>query len=286
MKKKGKTVFIVFIGIITLLFLLVEAVYLTRKPIYFICDSIYYDKTINYQKTKLKYNFLINNHRIIFVVDEFNDGQWIDKDYEKDSIIIVSPYISMLMEYDKDILFEDNYLVSIDNNLERANLNIAVDYLTGFEKLALALKKENKNIYLISSKAWPTSVSKASAFSTIYSDEGLTKIELEGNELEQKAYEIVNKINKEENVEVVSTGNTLISYFNRVENNIVYNFEAYQSNCVETNDLHYVIYEDLIPLVNLENSENIVLSTDLKNHQEGVINFFLHLLRDLQSLLF
>ncbi len=260
--------------------------YNTRKPIYIVSDSIYFDTVIAYQKNKLKYEALINNKKIIFVVDQDFNGEWRNFDYEKDSTIIISPYISMLMDYDKDIIF-DNKLISIDYELERANLNVSVDYLSGYEKLAQLLKDERKNVYLISSKAWPTSVSKALIFENIFSNEGLTKIVLEGNELQQKAIDIVEKINLEKNVEVVSTGDDLVAYFSNKENNIIYNLEAYQSNIVDINSLHYVIYEDLTQLINLENNnKKTILPTKLKDHQAGFVNFFLHLMRDFLQLFF
>lgn len=276
------------IVIITTVFLIIEGIYITRKPIYFVSDSFYYESIIKNQKYKLKYKSLINNSKIVYIIDSNNDGSWINYDYKKNSIIVLSPYISMLMEYENDISFDNNFLVSIDNELKKANLNVKVDYISGFEKLADKLKNKGKNIYLISSKDWPTSISKANAFESRFSNSGLTKIELKGNELEQSAYDIIDKINKEESVEIVSTGNTLMSYFINVENNIVYNLEAYQSVGFDKNLLHYVIYEDLSLLFEKDiiNKEDIVLSTKLKDHQEGLINFFLHFLRDLQSIIF
>jgi len=286
MIKKNKKIIISLISLILLLILAVISFYNTRKPIYIISDSIYYDTTISYQKNKLRYEALLNNKKIIFIVDREANGEWRNIDYEKDSTIIISPFISMLMDYDKDINF-DNNLISIDYELERADLNVAVDLLSGYEDLANILKDEKRNVYLISSKDWPNSVTKALIFEDVFSNEGLTKIELTGNELEQKANDIVEKINLEKNVEVVSTGNSLISSFSNVENNILYNLEAYQSKIVDINSLHYVIYEDLTKLMSIKDvDKKIVLSTKLKDHQAGIVNFFLHLLRDFQQILF
>lgn len=286
MIKKTKKI---IIGLFVIIFLMISVIlfyYNTRSPIYIISDAIYYDTTISYQKNKLKFKALLNNQQIIFIVDEGASGDWRHYDYVENSTIIISPYISMLMDYDRDINF-NNKLISIDYELDRADINVGVDYLSGYEELASTLKDEKKNVYLISSKSWPTSVSKALLFSNTFTNEGLTKIELKGSELEQRAYDIVDKINLEENVEVVSTGNDLIPYFSNIENNIIYNFEAYQSFSVDTNSLHYVIYEDLTKLISFdESAEKVVLDTKLKDHQAGLVNFFLHFLRDFQQKLF
>jgi len=287
MKNKFKKFFIWFIVAIIIMFSLLQVLYYTRVPIYLVTDSIYYKTTIDYQKTTLKYKALLNNNKIVYVVDELSNGEWREYNYRENSMIILSPYISMLYCLDDDFEFT-NPFVTIDKSCVGEILNASGDYLSGFEKLAEQLKIEKQNVYLLSSKDWPTSSTKAKAFELIFGVEGLTKINLKGNELEQKAYEIVDKINKEESVEVVSTGTTLISYFNKIENNINYNVEAYQALSVPLNSLHYIIYEDLTPLLDKKNynDNTIVLSTKLKNLQAGLINFFLRLSRDLKSQLF
>ena len=274
MKLRKKQLFIVPLVIITLLYLMLELFYITRTPIYFVSDSIYYQTTIRYQKSKLKYNALLNNRRVKYVVDEFNNGEWVDYDYKENTTIILSPYISMLKSFDDNIKFENNTLIQIDDSVK-------IDYLSGYEKLAKALEKENKTVFLIYSLNWPSSSTKANVFEKAFNNDNLNIIELKGNELEQRAFDIVDKLNKMENVEVVSTGSSLISYFNKVDNNIIYNFEAYQALSVPLNSLHYIIYEDLTPLVKSDIKPDLVLETKLKDNQVGLVNFFLHLYRSL-----
>ncbi len=274
MKLRKKKLFIVPLVIITLLYLMLELFYITRSPIYFVSDSIYYQTTIRYQKSKLKYNALLNNRRVKYVVDEFNNGEWVDYDYKENATIILSPYISMLMSFDDNIKFENNTLIKIDDSVK-------IDYLSGYEKLAKALEKENKTVFLIYSLNWPSSSTKANVFEKAFNNDNLNIIELKGNELEQRAFDIVDKLNKMENVEVVSTGSSLISYFNKVDNNIIYNFEAYQALSVPLNSVHYIIYEDLTPLVKSDIKPDLVLETKLQDNQVGLVNFFLHLYRSL-----
>ncbi|MGD1819204.1 MAG: hypothetical protein ACPKOI_04910 [Pleomorphochaeta sp.] len=274
MKLRKKKLFIVPLVIITLLYLMLELFYITRAPIYFVSDSIYYQTTIRYQKSKLKYNALLNNRRVKYVVDEFNNGEWVDYDYKENATIILSPYISMLMSFDDNIKFENNTLIKIDDSVK-------IDYLSGYEKLAKALEKENKTVFLIYSLNWPSSSTKANVFEKAFNNDNLNIIELKGNELEQRAFDIVEKLNKMENVEVVSTGSSLISYFNKVDNNIIYNFEAYQALSVPLNSVHYIIYEDLTPLVKSDIKPDLVLETKLQDNQVGLVNFFLHLYRSL-----
>ena len=274
MKLRKKQLFIVPLVIITLLYLMLELFYITRSPIYFVSDSIYYQTTIRYQKSKLKYNALLNNRRVKYVVDEFNNGEWVDYDYKENATIILSPYISMLMSFDDNIKFENNTLIQIDDSVK-------IDYLSGYEKLAKALDKENKTVFLIYSLNWPSSSTKANVFEKAFNNDNLNIIELKGNELEQRAFDIVDKLNKMENVEVVSTGSSLISYFNKVDNNIIYNFEAYQALSVPLNSVHYIIYEDLTPLVKSDIKPDLVLETKLQDNQVGLVNFFLHLYRSL-----
>lgn len=274
MKLRKKQLFIVPLVIITLLYLMLELFYITRSPIYFVSDSIYYQTTIRYQKSKLKYNALLNNRRVKYVVDEFNNGEWVDYDYKENATIILSPYISMLMSFDDNIKFENNTLIQIDDSVK-------IDYLSGYEKLAKALEKENKTVFLIYSLNWPSSSTKANVFEKAFNNDNLNIIELKGNELEQRAFDIVEKLNKMENVEVVSTGSSLISYFNKVDNNIIYNFEAYQALSVPLNSVHYIIYEDLTPLVKSDIKPDLVLETKLQDNQVGLVNFFLHLYRSL-----
>ena len=274
MKLRKKQLFIVPLVIITLLYLMLELFYITRSPIYFVSDSIYYQTTIRYQKSKLKYNALLNNRRVKYVVDEFNNGEWVDYDYKENATIILSPYISMLMSFDDNIKFENNTLIKIDDSVK-------IDYLSGYEKLAKALEKENKTVFLIYSLNWPSSSTKANVFEKAFNNDNLNIIELKGNELEQRAFDIVDKLNKMENVEVVSTGSSLISYFNKVDNNIIYNFEAYQALSVPLNSVHYIIYEDLTPLVKSDIKPDLVLETKLQDNQVGLVNFFLHLYRSL-----
>jgi hypothetical protein len=274
MKLRKKQLFIVPLVIITLLYLMLELFYITRSPIYFVSDSIYYQTTIRYQKSKLKYNALLNNRRVKYVVDEFNNGEWVDYDYKENATIILSPYISMLMSFDDNIKFDNNTLIQIDDSVK-------IDYLSGYEKLAKALEKENKTVFLIYSLNWPSSSTKANVFEKAFNNDNLNIIELKGNELEQRAFDIVDKLNKMENVEVVSTGSSLISYFNKVDNNIIYNFEAYQALSVPLNSVHYIIYEDLTPLVKSDIKPDLVLETKLQDNQVGLVNFFLHLYRSL-----
>jgi hypothetical protein len=274
MKLRKKKLFIVPLVIITLLYLMLELFYITRSPIYFVSDSIYYQTTIRYQKSKLKYNALLNNRRVKYVVDEFNNGEWVDYDYKENATIILSPYISMLMSFDDNIKFDNNTLIQIDDSVK-------IDYLSGYEKLAKALEKENKTVFLIYSLNWPSSSTKANVFEKAFNNDNLNIIELKGNELEQRAFDIVDKLNKMENVEVVSTGSSLISYFNKVDNNIIYNFEAYQALSVPLNSVHYIIYEDLTPLVKSDIKPDLVLETKLQDNQVGLVNFFLHLYRSL-----
>ena len=274
MKLRKKQLFIVPLVIITLLYLMLELFYITRSPIYFVSDSIYYQTTIRYQKSKLKYNALLNNRRVKYVVDEFNNGEWVDYDYKENATIILSPYISMLMSFDDNIKFENNTLIQIDDSVK-------IDYLSGYEKLAKALDQENKTVFLIYSLNWPSSSTKANVFEKAFNNDNLNIIELKGNELEQRAFDIVDKLNKMENVEVVSTGSSLISYFNKVDNNIIYNFEAYQALSVPLNSVHYIIYEDLTPLVKSDIKPDLVLETKLQDNQVGLVNFFLHLYRSL-----
>ncbi|MGD1817253.1 MAG: hypothetical protein ACPKNR_09490 [Pleomorphochaeta sp.] len=274
MKLRKKQLFIVPLVIITLLYLMLELFYITRSPIYFVSDSIYYQTTIRYQKSKLKYNALLNNRRVKYVVDEFNNGEWVDYDYKENTTIILSPYISMLKSFDDNIKFENNTLIQIDDSVK-------IDYLSGYEKLAKVLEKENKTVFLIYSLNWPSSSTKANVFEKAFNNDNLNIIELKGNELEQRAFDIVDKLNKMENVEVVSTGSSLISYFNKVDNNIIYNFEAYQALSVPLNSLHYIIYEDLTPLVKSDIKPDLVLETKLQDNQVGLVNFFLHLYRSL-----
>lgn len=288
MKMNRKKIIIVLFVILALLFLIIEAFYLTRTPIYIVSDTLYYNTTIKFQKNKLKFDALLKNKKLVFVVDEKNNGKWASYDYKEKSTMILSPYISMMMEYDDDINFNNNIIISIDNKLEKADININIDYLSGYEKLGIALKDKGKSVYLLSSKVWPTSISKAVAFEKSFTNVGLTKIELEGNELEQSAYDIIDRIRNTENVEIVSTGSTLVSYLSKDNNSFLYNLEALQSSCVDANSIHYIIYEDLSPLLknNLTKNDKKVLKTNLKDYQEGLINFFLHLLRDLESSLF
>jgi hypothetical protein len=274
MKLRKKKLFIVPLVIITLLYLMLELFYITRSPIYFVSDSIYYQTTIRYQKSKLKYNALLNNRRVKYVVDEFYNGEWVDYDYKENATIILSPYISMLKSFDDNIKFENNTLIKIDDSVK-------IDYLSGYEKLAKALEKENKTVFLIYSLNWPSSSTKANVFEKAFNNDNLNIIELKGNELEQRAFDIVDKLNKMENVEVVSTGSSLISYFNKVDNNIIYNFEAYQALSVPLNSVHYIIYEDLTPLVKSDIKPDLVLETKLQDNQVGLVNFFLHLYRSL-----
>ncbi len=274
MKLRKKQLFIVPLVIITLLYLMLELFYITRSPIYFVSDSIYYQTTIRYQKSKLKYNALLNNRRVKYVVDELNNGEWVNYDYKENATIILSPYISMLMSFDDNIKFENNTLISIDDFVK-------VDYLSGYEKLAKALDTENKTVFLIYSLNWPSSSTKANVFEKAFNNDNLNIIELKGNELEQRAFDIVDKLNNMENVEVVSTGSSLISYFNKVDNNIIYNFEAYQALSVPLNSLHYILYEDLTPLVKSDVKSDLVLDTKLKDNRVGLVNFFLHLYRSL-----
>ncbi len=274
MKLRKKQLFIVPLVIITLLYLMLELFYITRSPIYFVSDSIYYQTTIRYQKSKLKYNALLNNRRVKYVVDELNNGEWVNYDYKENATIILSPYISMLMSFDDNIKFENNTLISIDDSVK-------VDYLSGYEKLAKALDTENKTVFLIYSLNWPSSSTKANVFEKAFNNDNLNIIELKGNELEQRAFDIVDKLNNMENVEVVSTGSSLISYFNKVDNNIIYNFEAYQALSVPLNSLHYILYEDLTPLVKSDVKSDLVLDTKLKDNRVGLVNFFLHLYRSL-----
>jgi hypothetical protein len=274
MKLRKKQLFIVPLVIITLLYLMLELFYITRSPIYFVSDSIYYQTTIRYQKSKLKYNALLNNRRVKYVVDEFYNGEWVDYDYKENATIILSPYISMLMSFDDNIKFDNNTLIQIDDSVK-------IDYLSGYEKLAKALEKENKTVFLIYSLNWPSSSTKANVFEKAFNNDNLNIIELKGNELEQRAFDIVDKLNKMENVEVVSTGSSLISYFNKVDNNIIYNFEAYQALSVPLNSVHYIIYEDLTPLVKSDIKPDLVLETKLQDNQVGLVNFFLHLYRSL-----
>lgn len=284
MKKIIKKVFLVLFLVIITIYTITQIIYYTRNPIYIVSDSLYYDTTIKYQKTALKYNALLKNNKIIYVVDKESDGGWMTYDYKEGANIILSPYISMLYSLDTNISFS-NPVITIGKSSEGELYNATGDYVSGFEILAKELKSKSKNVYLISSDDWPQSTIKASAFQRAFGSEGLTYINLRGNELEQKAYEIVEGINTQGNVEVVSTGASLISYFSRIENSINYSLEAYQALSVPSFSLHYIIYEDLLPLLE-DNSKDIVLQTKIKNNQEGVINFFLHLLRSLQSLAF
>lgn len=284
MKKIIKKVFLVLFLVIIAVYTITQIIYYTRKPIYIVSDSLYYDTTIKYQKTALKYNALLKNNKIIYVVDKESNGEWMTYDYKEGSNIILSPYISLLYSLDTNISFS-NPVITIGKSSEGELYNAKGDYVNGFEILAKELKSKSKNVYLISSDDWPQSTIKASAFQRAFGSEGLTYISLRGNELEQKAYEIIEGINTQGNVEVVSAGASLISYFSGIENSISYSLEAYQALSVSSSSLHYIIYEDLLPLLE-DNSKDIVLQTKIKNNQEGVINFFLHLLRSLQSLSF
>jgi hypothetical protein len=164
MKLRKKQLFIVPLVIITLLYLMLELFYITRSPIYFVSDSIYYQTTIRYQKSKLKYNALLNNRRVKYVVDEFNNGEWVDYDYKENATIILSPYISMLMSFDDNIKFDNNTLIQIDDSVK-------IDYLSGYEKLARALDKENKTVFLIYSLNWPSSSTKANVFEKAFNND-------------------------------------------------------------------------------------------------------------------
>ncbi|NCD05096.1 MAG: hypothetical protein EOL97_03170 [Spirochaetia bacterium] len=287
MKLRIKKLIIVLFVTLSSIFILIESIYLTREPIYLVTDSIYYSTTIKYQKTYLKFKALSNGKRIKYIVDEKSDGSWLSYDYKKGSKIILSPYLSLLYSVNDSIKFS-NDIISIDKSCENELLNAQGDYLSGFEKLATILKEKKANVFLISSKAWPLSDIKAKAFKNVFTQEGLTEIKLEGSELEQKAYDLVDMMNKEKNVDIVSTGSLMISYFDKIDNNFKYSLEAYQVPSVDKNSIHYVLYEDLSPLLNNDNynKENLVLKIKIKNNQEGLINFFLHLGRDLQSLFF
>ncbi|MDC7238078.1 MAG: hypothetical protein PQJ45_09940 [Sphaerochaetaceae bacterium] len=284
MNIKFKKLFYVFIVTLFAFYALLQIVYYTRSPIYFITDTIYLETTIKQQKTKLKYKALLNNKKVKYIVDRESNGSWKTYDYKPNSTIILSPYISMLYNIDDDFKF-NNEFITIDIENEGQKYNATGDFISGFEKLALALKSDNKVVYLISSKAWPQSSTKAEAFERVFGEEGLTKISLTGDELDQKAYEIVDLINIDEEAQIVSTGATLISAFNKIDNNFYYNLEANQALAFDLNSLNYIIYEDLTPLVE-SHSTNIVLKTKLFNNQEGLVNFFLHLYRYLISQLF
>lgn len=287
MKLRIKKLFIVLFVTLSSIFILIESIYLTRDPIYLVTDSIYYSTTIKYQKTSLKYKSLFNGKKIKYVVDEKSDGSWINYNYKKGSKIILSPYLSLLYSIN-DSKKIDNDIITIDKSVEGELLNAQGDYISGFEKLATILKQNEANVFLISSKDWPLSDVKAKSFKNVFTQEGLTEIKLEGSELEQKAYDLVDMMNKEKNVDIVSTGALMISYFNKVENNFKYSLEAYQAPSVDKNSIHYVLYEDLSPLLYQDNynKKNLVLKIKIKNNQEGLVNFFLHLGRDLQSLFF
>ncbi len=284
MNIKFKKLFYVFIVTLIAIYALLQIVYYTRSPIYFVTDTIYFETTIKQQKTNLKYKALLNNKRVKYIVDSESNGSWKEYDFKTDSTIILSPYITMLYNIDDDFKFNNDF-ITIDIENEDQKYNATGDFVSGFEKLALALKSENKVVYLLSSKAWPQSSTKAAAFERIFGGEGLTKISLKGDELDQKAYEIIDMINIDEEAQIVSTGTTLLSSFNKVDNNFNYNLEANQALAVDLNSLNYIIYEDLTPLVE-DNSTNIILETKLFNNQEGLVNSFSHLYRYLKSQLF
>lgn len=283
MKNKLKKLFIVLIVTLITFYSLIQIVYYTRSPIYIVSDSIFYETTIKYQKLKLKYKALLNNKRIKYVIDEDSNGSWRQGEYKQGCNIIFSPYISMLYSINDNSEIT-NPIISIDTSFEGELYNAKGDYLSSYENLAKLLQ-DKTNVYLISSEAWPSSIEKAEVFKNAFNNDSLTVITLKGNELVQKAYELVENINKENGAEVVSTGATLLSYFNKIENNINYSLEALQSQSVPINSLHYIIYEDLTPLLE-DHSSNIILETKIKNNQEGLINFFLHLWRLIQRQLF
>ena len=283
MKKKLKKLFIVLIVTLIAFYSLIQIVYYTRSPIYIVSDSIFYETTIKYQKVKLKYKALLKNKKIKYIVDEESNGSWRQYEYKKGSKVIFSPYISMLYSINDNSKIT-NPIISIDKSFDGELYNAKGDYLSSYEELAKLLQNKT-NVYLICSEAWPQSLEKAEVFKNAFNSETLTVLTLKGNELEQKAYDIVDNINKENGAEVVSTGAVLISYFNKIENNINYSLEALQAQSVPILSLHYIIYEDLSPLLE-DYSSNIILETKIKNNQEGLINFFLHLYRSLQRQLF
>lgn len=250
--------------------------YKSLNPVFFVTDEQYYTTTIKKQQYDLKFLAFKNHEKLVIKQVEILDSplqKIIGND--QNSLIIMSPLVSYFyVKSDRNI---DNPYILIgydakDDNGLKAELDSSNN---GWIKCAYQLKEKGYPLYLISDKSWPLSAERASVFSSIYGQEGITKIELNGDEMKQYALSLIMKIKEEGINNIVFTGSSLIGDFVSNDETLEYSVSEGLSSVVNYNQLNKVIYTDLSSLFDKEQREmkSIILDQDVWDFQVGLNNY-------------
>jgi hypothetical protein len=244
--------------------------------VFFVTDEQYYTTTIKKQQNDLKFLAFKNHEKLVIKRVEVLDSP-LEKTIENNqtSLIIMSPLVSYFYVKSKRNIENPYILIGTDIKDENGLKAEIASSNNGWIKCAKQLKEKGYPLYLISDKSWPLSTERAKVFSSAYGDEGITVVELNGDEMKQYALSLIMKMKKEGINNIVFTGSSLIGDFVSNDETLEYSVSEGLSSVVNYNQLNKVIYTDLSSLFNKEQREtkSIILVQDVWDFQAGLNNY-------------
>lgn len=252
--------------------------YRSFKPVFFVTDKQYYSTTVKKQETSLKFLAFKNKEKLkIIEVDILNAPlQKVLKD-DITSLVIMSPLVSYC--YYKGSYSIENPYISIGSDAKDKNGYKAIidDSNDGWIECALQLKEKGFPLYLISDESWPNSQERAKVFLDTFGKEGITSVELVGDEMKQYVLTLLEKIKSEGISNIVFTGSSVIGEFVNNDDSLEYSIPASFNNVVAYRQIDKVVYTNLSLLFDTTQREGkmIILNQGVWDFQEGLKNYLI-----------
>lgn len=247
---------------------------LFAKPVYFVSDSSYLETTVSLQKNNLYWQAVKKFKKLKIIESEYLDTNFIQKINDKDALVIFSPLLSYFVE-DRDIKIE-NPFVSINVYNSKGETALSDSSNEGWKQVAKIYEKNRIQTYLISDKDWPSSQVKAQVIKDNLDSSLYNEIELNGDELNQYAVSLINKLKKENIYNIICTGSNLIDELNSIDSGIYFSLPSDLYLSVDRERVDYLVSDNLLPLISAKGEVNtsITLKQKVYDLQGGLRNFF------------